>query len=99
MCLAIPGQILRVVDETPEARIAEVDFAGERKTVNLVFLPDAAVGDYIVVHAGFATDRVPEGEALEALAHFREIRRLRESAGTAAPSGPVSPGLLSSPER
>ncbi len=88
MCLAIPGQILQIHDASREGRVAEVDFAGERKSVNLVFLPEAMVGDFVVVHAGFATNRIPEAEALEAQAHFREIRRLTQSAeiGTASES-------------
>ncbi|MGA8275083.1 MAG: HypC/HybG/HupF family hydrogenase formation chaperone [Thermoplasmata archaeon] len=79
MCLAIPGQILRVLEETPEARIAEVDFAGVRKSVNLVFLPEATLGSYVVVHAGFATALIPEADALEAQEHFRQIQRLTGS--------------------
>jgi len=81
MCLTVPGQILRLGSEDPAGRVAEVDFAGIRKTVNLLFLPEAAVGDYVVVHAGFATARIPEAEALEAQEHFREIQRLTESTG------------------
>jgi hydrogenase expression/formation protein HypC len=76
MCLAVPGQILRILEETPEARTAEVDFAGVRKTVNLVFLPEATVGNYVVVHAGFGTALIPEAEALEAQEHFRQIQQL-----------------------
>jgi len=82
MCLTIPGRILRLVAEEPDARVAEVDFGGTRKMVNLVFLPEAAVGDYVVVHAGFATAKIPEAEALEAQGHFRDIQRLTESADT-----------------
>jgi hydrogenase expression/formation protein HypC len=82
VCLSVPGQILRVREETPEGRVADVDFAGVQKTVNLLYLPDAEVGDYVVVHAGFATTVIPEAEALEAQGHFREIQRLTESLGT-----------------
>ena len=81
MCLAIPGKVLGVVEETPEARVAEVDFAGVRKSVNLVFLPEATVGSYVVVHAGFATALIPEAEALEAQENYRQIQRLSASAG------------------
>jgi hydrogenase expression/formation protein HypC len=80
MCLSIPGQIERVLPETPEGRLAEVDFGGQRKTVNLVFLPEAGVGDYVVVHAGFATARIAPAEAREAQEHFREIQRLSATA-------------------
>ena len=81
MCLAVPGRILRVVEETPEGRRVEVDFAGTVKTVNLVFLPEAHVGDFVVVHAGFATALIAEDEALEAQEHFREIQRLTVTTG------------------
>jgi hydrogenase expression/formation protein HypC len=81
MCLAIPGQIVRLADDTHEGRVAEVDFGGVRKLVNLIYLPDATVGEYVVVHAGFATDRVPETEALEAQRHYREIQRLSAAGG------------------
>ena len=76
MCLSVPGQVLRIVEETPDARTAEVDFAGVRKVVNLVFLPEASLGSYVVVHAGFATALIPEAEALEAQEQFRQIQRL-----------------------
>jgi hydrogenase expression/formation protein HypC len=93
MCLAVPGRIVRLVDNVaPEGRFAEVDFVGIRKSVNLVFLPEAVVGDYVVVHAGFATTVIPEAEALEAQAHFREIERLNESSeATPPPRQPTPP--------
>jgi hydrogenase expression/formation protein HypC len=80
MCLAIPGRVLRLLEETPEARWAEVDFSGERKTVNLLFLPEASVGDYVVVHAGFATHLVPEADALEAQAQYRRFQQAAAAA-------------------
>ncbi len=76
MCLAVPGQVLKILEETPEARTAEVDFSGVRKSVNLIFLPEAAVGDFVAVHAGFATALIPEAEAREAQEHFRQIGRM-----------------------
>jgi hydrogenase expression/formation protein HypC len=81
MCLAIPGRIVRLTEETPENRVAEVDFAGTRRSVNLLYLPEAIVGDYVVVHAGFATTLLPEAEALEAQAHYREIQELTGGTG------------------
>ena len=80
MCLAVPGRVLRLLEETSEGRMAEVDFVGTTKLVNLLFLPEAALGDYVVVHAGFATTIVPEEEALEAQGHFREIQRITGAA-------------------
>jgi hydrogenase expression/formation protein HypC len=87
MCLAIPGRIERVTS-TPEGdRVAEVDFDGERRTVHLLYLPEAQVGDYVVVHARFATTLVPEAEALEA-------QRLARSL---PPSTPAQGSALGSP--
>ena len=89
MCLAIPGKILRVVEETPEGRLVEADFAGTRKIVNLIFLPEATVGSYIVTHAGFATTLLSEADALEAQEHFRTIQRI--TAPNAEPTRSTEP--------
>jgi hydrogenase expression/formation protein HypC len=76
MCLTTPGQILKVDSPSPELRIAEVDFGVAVRSVNLVFTPEAKVGDFVIVHAGFATRRLPEEEAREALAYARELAAL-----------------------
>jgi len=67
MCLTIPGRIERIDGTAVLERTAQVDFEGVRRTVQLIYLPEARVGDYVLVQAGFATTRVPEAEALEAL--------------------------------
>jgi len=61
MCLAIPGRILEVVDEVN--RLAQIDVAGVRRTVNIGLLDDAGVGDWVLIHVGFALSRVDEEEA------------------------------------
>lgn len=76
MCLAIPGRILRIFGEEPEARLAEVDFDGSLRTVRLLFVPEVRAGDYVLAHAGFATQRVDAEDALEAQ---RLARTLREA--------------------
>jgi len=91
MCLAIPGQVVRVWDDGPAARMAEVNFDGVVKTANLVFTPEVGVGDYVIVHAGLATTRIPEAEALEAQRYAREMRE-RGEAEAATPVGPASVG-------
>ena len=71
MCLAIPGQITEVVDE--EHRLARVDVAGVRRTINVGLLDDLDVGDWVLVHVGFALSKVDEAEAAETLALLREM--------------------------
>ena len=61
MCLAIPGRILEIVDEPN--RLAKVDVAGVRRTVNIGLLDDAGIGDFVLIHVGFALSKVDEAEA------------------------------------
>ena len=61
MCLAIPGRILEVVDEAN--RLAKVDVAGVQRTVNVGLLDDAVEGDWVLIHVGFALQKVDEAEA------------------------------------
>jgi len=96
MCLAIPGRVVRVWSDGTGARLAEIDFDGIPKTANLVFTPEVGVGDYVIVHAGLATTRIPEGEALEAQRYAREMRErgAAEDAGAiGSSSGPASTAL------
>ncbi len=68
MCLAVPGKIL-VIDEND---IANVDFGGVKRPVN-VSLVEVVVGDYVIVHAGYAIQRLDEEEALQSLNIFRQM--------------------------
>ena len=61
MCLAIPGRLVEIVDETN--RLAKVDVAGVQRTVNVGLLEDAAPGDWVLIHVGFALQKVDEEEA------------------------------------
>jgi hydrogenase expression/formation protein HypC len=63
MCLAIPGQIVQVVDGAN--RLAQVDVAGVKRTINIGLLDDVAAGDWVLIHVGFALSKVDEQEALE----------------------------------
>ena len=62
MCLAIPGKILEIQGEAP-LRAARVQFGGIVRQVSLDFVPEAGVGDYVMVHVGFAISRVDAAEA------------------------------------
>lgn len=68
MCLAIPGQIQSIEDS--DLRNARVSFGGMVKDVCLAFVPDAQVGDYVIVHVGFAISKVDEVAARETLAMY-----------------------------
>jgi hydrogenase expression/formation protein HypC len=72
MCLGIPGQIVRIWDSPEGARLADVAFPDGVKKVCLAFLPDLTVGDYTIVHAGFALTKLDEETAVQTLETMRE---------------------------
>ncbi len=83
MCLAVPLRIVRI-----EGAMAEVELGGVLRQVSLVLTPEAQVGDYVLVHTGFAISRLDEQEAQETLALFAELagaeRRMDEQRATDA---------------
>lgn len=81
MCLAVPGKIESINDNGPLTRSGRVSFAGVVKEVNLAYVPEAQVGDYVVVHAGFAISVVDEEEANQVFEYLKEIGDLEESKG------------------
>jgi hydrogenase expression/formation protein HypC len=80
MCLAVPGRVLSIAD-VDGTRMAQVDFGGLRKDVCLQYIPDAVVGEYVVVHVGFAIQRLDEKSAQETLANFERLGILKEEFG------------------
>ena len=78
MCLAIPGRILTIDGADPVLRSGRVDFAGVVKRVNLSYVPDAAIGDFVLVHVGFAISTVDEAEARQVFRYLREMGELAE---------------------
>ena len=80
MCLAVPGRVmsLEIRDDVP---MAEVDFGGVRKEVCLQYIPDVEVGEYVVVHVGFAIQRLDEQSAMDTLANFEKLGILEEEFG------------------
>ncbi|NLE45545.1 MAG: HypC/HybG/HupF family hydrogenase formation chaperone [Chloroflexi bacterium] len=72
MCLAIPGEVIEVSDDGL-MRMGKVDFGGVVREVGLAFVPDARVGDYVIVHAGFAISQIDEAEAQETLRILADI--------------------------
>ncbi len=81
MCLGVPGRVLETREEHG-VLMATVDFGGVTKSVCLAYAPDAAVGDYVIVHAGFAIARLDEQAAAESLALFAELGALAEPGRT-----------------
>jgi hydrogenase expression/formation protein HypC len=76
MCLAVPGRIESIADAGPLMRVAKVDFGGVSREVNLACVPEAAVGDYVLVHVGFALSVIDAGEADRVFGYLREIEAL-----------------------
>ncbi|AFY85384.1 HypC/HybG/HupF family hydrogenase formation chaperone [Oscillatoria acuminata] len=77
MCLAIPGQIISISDDAePLMRSGRVSFGGVVKTVNLAYVPEAQVGDYAIIHVGFALSIIDEDEAQETLDYFKQIQEV-----------------------
>jgi hydrogenase expression/formation protein HypC len=81
MCLAIPGRVEEITDDGL-IRMGRVNFGGVVKKVCLDYVPEIAVGDYAIVHVGFAISKVDEATAEETLAAFREMGVLEEELGT-----------------
>ncbi|MBK7093667.1 MAG: HypC/HybG/HupF family hydrogenase formation chaperone [Saprospiraceae bacterium] len=74
MCLAIPGKIMSINDELDDLfRIGKVSFDGIIKEINLVMVPEAVIGDYVMVHVGSAISVVDEEEARETMDVLRQL--------------------------
>lgn len=78
MCLAVPGQILSTTGDDPLVRMARVSFGGIVKEISLAYVPEAHVGDYVLVHVGFAISTVDENEAQQVFRYLEEIDALEE---------------------
>lgn len=74
MCLAIPAKVTRI-----DGTMAQVEMAGVTREASIMMLPETQVGDYVLVHAGFAIQRLDEEEALETLRLFDQIAGLVEA--------------------
>jgi hydrogenase expression/formation protein HypC len=80
MCLAVPGKIVEIYN-AGGLKMAKVDFGGVTREACLEYIPDAQVGDYTVIHVGFAINRLDEAEAQESLALLQEIVNLEDELG------------------
>ena len=80
MCLAVPGKIVEIY-QAGGLKMAKVDFGGVTREACLEYVPEAQIGDYTVIHVGFAINRLDEAEAQESLALLQEIVDLEDELG------------------
>lgn len=73
MCLAVPGKVLSTAGDDPLDRTARVSFGGVVREISLAYVPEAAAGDYVIVHVGFALRRLDEAEAVRVLDDLRAL--------------------------
>ena len=80
MCLGVPGKIIEIYD-VGGLKMGKVDFGGVVREACLEYVPDAEIGDYTVIHVGFAISRLSEEEAMASLETLREIADIEEELG------------------
>ncbi len=88
MCLAVPGKIIEIY-QADGLKMAKIDFGGVTRQACLEYIPDAQVGEYTVIHVGFAISRLSAQEAQESLATLQEIANLEEESPMSTPSSQV----------
>jgi hydrogenase expression/formation protein HypC len=71
MCLAVPGQVLNIEDD--QLRMATVSFGGVTKSISLALVPEAGIGDYVIVHVGFAISKLDEEAARRTLEIYADL--------------------------
>jgi hydrogenase expression/formation protein HypC len=82
MCLGVPGKIIETY-ESGSLRMGKIDFGGVTREACLAYVPEAQVGDYTIIHVGFALNVISEAEAQETLQLLKEISNLNEELGEA----------------
>lgn len=78
MCLAIPGELLDIKGDDPIFRSGRVSFGGTVREISLAYTPEAKVGDYVLVHVGFAISVIDEEEAAQIFSYLEQISELGE---------------------
>ena len=96
MCLGIPGKVIEIRDEAG-LRMGRVDFGGVRKEACLSYVPDVQLGDYVVVHVGFAISQVDEEEALKTLELLEQMGDLVQQELATMGPGMSAPAVLDDP--
>ena len=78
MCLGIPGKVLEIIEQADAMPMGKVEFGGITKDICLVYLPDVEVGDYVLVHVGFAISKIDEQEAQEIFSYVQQIEEFSD---------------------
>jgi len=78
MCLAIPGKVVSISGDDPLTRMGKIDFSGVIKPASLAYVPEVNVGDYVIVHVGFALSKVDEAEAQKVFEYLKQMDELGE---------------------
>jgi len=84
MCLAVPGKIIEIFERSG-LQMGKIDFGGVYREACLAYVPEAKLGDYTVIHVGFALNLLSEAEALETLTMLKEIADINEDLGHEVP--------------
>ena len=78
MCLAIPGKVVSISGDDPLTRMGRLDFGGIIKEACLAYVPEVKIGDYVIVHVGFALSKVDEEEAQKVFEYLKQMDDLAE---------------------
>ncbi len=78
MCLGVPGKVIKIEENPLGMTMGRVDFAGITKDVCLAYVPEVQLGDYVIVHVGFAISVVDEEEAMQVFQYLKEMDELAE---------------------
>ncbi|BBA79704.1 putative hydrogenase expression/formation protein [cyanobacterium endosymbiont of Rhopalodia gibberula] len=79
MCLAVPGKVISIIGDEPLMKKGRVSFGGIIKEVSLAYVPNVEVGNYVIVHVGFALSILDEEAAQKSLAEFKEMETILQS--------------------
>jgi hydrogenase expression/formation protein HypC len=77
MCLSVPAQLISISENSDLQKMGKVNFGGVQKDISLIYVPDAKVGDYLTVHAGFALTIIDEEKAAEIFQALSELEQLQ----------------------
>jgi len=92
MCLAIPGKIESISGDEPLTLMGKINFGGILKEASLAYVPEAKVGDYVIVHVGFALSKLDEDEARKVFDYLKQMEELGELESGSAGVPPVQSG-------